>query len=198
MVKSLKNLENPFKWLDHLHERLPEGVHSYPTLKGKKRFGTLVGFNAFIGVYVLLHKLLIPLAMWAMREDKSFAGLELGLWYLYHAQFAYLFLPGNRKPFSFFAAVSVAWFGMGYLPIALGYEFWAISDHGLSWTVISSLLCYGSSAVWTIFMVYRLRMPTTAFLFGIDGRVRPKVKLALPFFITGFLVSLTWLFLLYF
>ncbi len=197
MVKSLKILDKPLKWLDHLHEELPEGVHHYPTLKGKKRFGALVGFNFFIGIYVLLHKFLIPVALYILKEDHSFEGMELGLWYLYHFQFMFLFHEKNRKPFAFFAAVAVAWFGMGYLPLAVGFEVWQSFSHGLSWTAISSLLCYGSSAIWTSFMVYRLRMPTTAFLFQIDGRVRPKVKLALPFFLVGLATSLLWLYLLH-
>lgn len=197
MVKSIKILGKPLKWLEGIHRDLPDGVHHYPTLKGKKRFSALVGFNYFIFVYILLHKLLIPTALWILRFDHSFEGLELGLWYLYHAQFLYLFWESNRRPFSFFASVAVAWFGVGYLPIALGFEIWHSFKNGLSWSAISSLLCYGSSAIWTFFLVYRLRMPTTAFLFLIDGRIKPKLKLAVPFFIIGFLTSVSWLYFLH-
>lgn len=193
MVRPINILIKPFKWLEEAHSKLPDGVHLYPTLKGKKRFLTLKAFNFFIFIYVLLHKLIMPLIMWAMRESHSFEGLELGLWYLYHAQFIYLFSDKNRSPQSFFTCVAIAWFGMGYLPLALGYEIWTSVIEGMSWTKISSLLCYSSSFVWTTFLVYRLRMPTTTYLYNVQGRVRPKVRLALPFFIIGFITSLIWL-----
>lgn len=197
MVKSVKCFTNLLGWFDKFHQHLPQGVHSFPTLKGKKRFQALVTFNYFIFVYVLLHKLIIPACLWVMRPGNGFEGLEFGIWYLYHAQFIYLFRNQNRKEFSFFAMISIAWFGIGYLPLSIGLEVWGVMNHGISWNTISSLLCYVSSFVWTCFLLYRLRMPTTTYLYQIPGRLKPRFQLAFPFWSVGFLTSIIWYVILY-
>lgn len=196
MVGKVRLFDGLIQRLEDSSRCLPDGVHDYPTVKGKRRFEVLITFNYFIFVYVLLHKLIVPAVVLFLGTDVAGNGLGFGLWYLYHGKLILLFHEPFRNRASFFGVVAVSWFGLGYLPLALGYEVWAMIQGGVSWVIISNVLSYGSSLLWTAMLIYRLRMPTTAFLYKLEGRLIPRLEMALPFWILGFITSLTWLVLI--
>jgi hypothetical protein len=175
-----------------VHQDLPAGVNPYPSRKGKKRFEMLQTFNLVLGGYILIHQLLVPLAVYFLQTGAQPRTVSLSFWYLYHLGLA-LFL-WHRTPARAFSIVYLAWFGVGYLPLTLGAT---LFDEGLlrfKWKAVSGLLCYGSSFVFTLFLLYRMRMPTTAFLFGLEGRIIPRWRYAIPYAALGLTCSLFWVF----
>ncbi len=172
-----------------LHENLPPGVHPYPTELGRKRFEMLVVFNLIVGIYILLHRVIVPVAIYALQTQSSPKPLELGYWYLYHFTLAIMLLERFRTPANAFHIIYLAWFGFGYLPLSLVNSFLDDGTFRLKWKAISGLLCYGSSLVFTMFLLYRMRMPTTAFLFRLEERIIPKWRYAVPYAVLGALIS---------
>lgn len=168
---------------------LPPGVNPHPTFKGKQRFEALVAFNWLLTGYILIHKLIVPLIiLFGQTPGTTRTNMHpLGVWYLYH------FIQGvwltRRAPRRALRVVYLAWFALGFLPwMILGsmrhHHQWAIS-----WLTISGLLTYGLSMVVTMFILYRMRMPTTAFLFKLPERIIPKWKYAVPYASIGFFIG---------
>jgi hypothetical protein len=175
-----------------LHQDLPPGVHPYPTLKGKQRFEMLQVFNVALAIYLLIHKLIMPLMMSLAASTSARRTPEFGAWYLYHIALAVLLKERWRTPRTAFITVYLAWFGAGFLPPALVAS---LLDHGtvkVGWLAISGILCYGSSLIFTLFLLYRLRMPTTAYLFQLPDRIIPRWRYALPYAAIGLALGL-WL-----
>ncbi|HSH96012.1 MAG TPA: hypothetical protein VK968_17835 [Roseimicrobium sp.] len=177
-----------------LHKDLPPGVNPFPTLRGKQRFELLKTFNIALGGYILIHQLLVPSILFLLQEESQRAPLSLSFWYVYHALLAIGLSARFRSSRIAYALVYLAWFAVGYLPLTLGMTFF---DHGVfrfKWKAISGLLCYGSSFLLTLALLYRLRMPTTAYLFKLESRIIPKWRYALPYALLGLTASLFWLF----
>ncbi len=176
--------------LIEIHQKLPSDVHTYPTLKGKKRFEMMQTFNFVLAVYIAIHKLIMPIFTYLFQAESSLKSLEdLGFWYLYHFAIALLLCQKCRTPHRAFYVVYTAWYALGFLPLTLMSAFWQAGELTINWKSISSILCYGSSLVFTIFLLYRMRMPTTAYLFKIKDRIIPKPRYAIPYFLIGILVS---------
>jgi hypothetical protein len=175
------------------HQDLPPGVHSYPTLKGKKRFEVLQAFNTVLAVYILIHQLLVPLVVYFLQTGTEPRKLLLGFWYFYHLVLAFWLSKRWRSARSAFWIVYLSWFAVGYLPITFASTFFVDGVFRFQWKALSGLLCYGSSLVLTAFLLYRMRMPTTAFLFGLENRIIPKWRYAVPYALLGLVVSLFWL-----
>lgn len=172
-----------------IHQDLPQGVHPYPTLKGKRRFEALQAFNAVIGAYVAIHKLFMPLIVWALQTDTVKEPLHIGVWYLYHILLGGLMSDFFRKRSFPYLMAYCAWFAVGFLPPAIFHSFIIGGEFAINWQTISGVLCYGGSLLFTCFLLYRLRMPTTAYLYGLEGRLMPKWRYALPYAGAGLVVS---------
>lgn len=176
--------------LIEIHQNLPEDVHTYPTLKGKKRFELMQTFNLVLAVYIALHKAIMPLFIYLTQSESSSKSLEeMSYWYLYHFAIALLLCERCRTPQRAFWIVYTAWFGLGFLPLMLMSAFWQGGEILINWKTISSILCYGSSLIFTIFLLYRMRMPTTAYLYRIKDRIIPKPRYAIPYFLIGIIIS---------
>ena len=176
-----------------IHQDLPANVNPHPTLKGKRRFETLQAFNLVLGFYILLHKLIVPVAVQWLQTNPNPKPVELSFWYLYHFAIAFMLWGRFRSPGTAFCTVYASWFAVGYLPPALGASLFEGGNLTIQWKAISGVLCYGSSLVFTLYLLYRMRMPTTAYLFGIEGRIVPRLRYALPYFLLGLLTSLFWI-----
>ena len=167
------------------HQDLPPDVPPYPTVKGKKRFEMVQAFNLFLAGYIFIHKCVVPMAIFLGRTDPPPWPPGLGAWYLYHWAIAFLAWERQRTPRHAYMLVYLAWFGIGFLPLT-----WASSfvDHGslrFGWKALSGTLCYGSSLMLTVFLLNRLRMPTTAYLFHLESRIIPQWRYAVPYFTLG-------------
>jgi hypothetical protein len=180
-------------WLLRLHQQLPAGVHPYPTRKGKKRFEMLQAFNWLLGGYILLHQLLVPLAVILLQTPSGFGSHSFGYWYFYHLAIGLLMWKRFRKPRHAYWMVYLAWFAVGYLPLTWAWSFVENGSIRIGWQAISGTLCFGASLGMTIALLYRLRMPTTAFLFGLESRIIPKWRYAVPYAALGLTLSLFWI-----
>ncbi|GEM_PF-4324710 len=174
----------------HMHEDLPPGIHTYPTLKGKRRFEMLQVANVMLAAYVAIHKLFMPAFVALMTKTGTVADAGFGLWYLYHALIWFLMLEKQRNPYNAYSLVYMAWFATGYLPLTTFLSFIHDGAFSVTWGTISAVLCYGSSLIFTMFLLYRLRMPTTAYLYHLEDRIIPNWSLAVPWFIAGLGASL--------
>jgi hypothetical protein len=172
------------------HQHLPHGVHDYPTVLGKRRFEMLVLFNGALGFYIAIHQLLMPITLWLLQTQRSPRPAEIGFWYLYHAVLAALMLPRWRSPRTLHSLAYVAWFGMGGAPLLLVSSVVGPQGLAVSWKMVSGLLCYVTSLLLTLFLLYRLRMPTTAFLYGMPDRLLPRWRFALPSLALGSVCAL--------
>jgi hypothetical protein len=177
-------------WLQ-LKEDLPPGVHAYPTLKGKKRYELLQAFNAFLVFYISLHKLIVPLLLVMGQTGGRHSWSAFGVWYFYHVWIAWLM--EKRKPRNAFLLVYSAWFAVGMLTWMIVGSFMKDGLFVVGWHTISGLLTYGSSLIFTFFLLYRMRMPTSQLLFKLDQRIAPKWGYALPYFFLGTILGLLFL-----
>lgn len=169
-----------------LNTDLPPGVNEYPTLKGKQRFDALVTFNWFIAGYISIHKLIVPLIL-TLGQGSSSRLHELGGWYFYHILIGIL-LTHRTQPRAY-AVVYLAWFAIGLLPWMVLASIWNGHAWKISWITVSGLLTYGTSFVFNFFLLYRMRMPTTAFLYKLPIRIVPKWEYAVPYFLVGFVLG---------
>ena len=174
----------------HMHEDLPDGIHTYPTLKGKRRFEILQTANVGLALYVAIHKLFMPLFVVTLGEGGTITEAGFGLWYLYHALIWWLMMEKQRTPHNAYSLVYMAWFATGYLPLTTFLSFFRDGAMAVTWGTFSAVLCYGSSLVFTMFLLYRLRMPTTSYLYKLEDRIIPHWSLAVPWFIAGLGASL--------
>jgi hypothetical protein len=179
-----------FRTWFQLHQALPPGVHPYPTLAGKKRFELLQTFNLVLSLYLGIHHLLMPATVWLLQDQQFRQGHGFGFWYLYHVIVAACLWQRLRRPASAYLLVYLGWFALGYLPLALARSFLHHGQFHVSWTSISGLLCYGSSFLFTIFLLYRMRMPTTAYLFHLEHRIIPRWRYAIPYWLAGLALGL--------
>lgn len=174
----------------HMHEDLPSGIHTFPTLKGKRRFEILQTGNAALALYVTIHKLLMPAFVFFAGKGTAFSEAGFGIWYLYHALIWFLMLEKQRNAYNAYSLVYMAWFAIGYLPLTTFLSFFHDGAFSVTWGTFSAVLCYGSSLLFTMFLLYRLRMPTTAYLYHLEDRIIPHWKLAVPWFVAGLGASL--------
>jgi hypothetical protein len=175
---------------------LPAGVGPFPTLLGKKRFQLLQAFNLALACYILLHQVVTPLTIYWLQVEGQRKPLSLGWWHLYHFLLALLLMERFRTPLNAFRVVYLAWFAVGYIPFTFLPTLFEGGALKFQWKTLSALMCYGSSLVWTLSLLHRMRMPTTAWLFGLGNRIIPRWRYAVPFFALGFLCSglmLLWL-----
>lgn len=183
-------------WLQrllHPHQRLPSGVHEYPTVLGQRRFELLVLFNGTLAVYIAIHQFIMPVVLWLTQTDRAPMPSGLGFWYLYHMAAAVLLLPRFRKPPALRRLANLAWFAVGASPILLVASFLSNGEVHVSWKTVSGILCYLTSLILTLFLLYRLRMPTTAYLYGMKDRLLPRWRYAIPALILGIFVAVAWI-----
>jgi hypothetical protein len=181
-------------WLLRLHQQLPAGVNPHPTLKGKKRYEMLEAFNWLLAGYILLHQLLVPISVNLLQTPAGLGTQSYGYWYLYHLAAGFLMLRKFRTARHAYWLVYLGWFGIGYLPLTLAESFVDQGAVRVGWKAISGTLCYATSLALTIALLYRMRMPTTAFLFGLESRIVPKWRYAVPYAALGLTLSLFWIF----
>ncbi len=168
---------------------LPPGVHPFPTLKGKRRFELIKAFNIVLGAYILIHKLLVPLVLFFGQTTRVHKLQHVGFWYLFH--FILAFWLSRRTPKRAFAIIYTTWFAIGILPPMLLSSFMTQGHFAITWDTISGILTYGTSLFFSFFLLYRMRMPTTAHLFGLQERVIPKWGYAIPYYFIGLCVGIT-------
>jgi hypothetical protein len=171
------------------HQRLPQGVHPYPTELGRRRFEILVLFNLVLAVYIAIHQLFMPLTLWILQTRDDPMPTGLGFWYLYHGAVAVLFYKPKRNPRRLRYLAYLAWFAVAATPLLLIHSFQVGDQVRVTWKAVSGILCYLSSLLVTLFLLYRLRMPTTAYLFGLPDRLLPKWRYAIPSFFLGLMVA---------
>lgn len=171
------------------HQTLPAGVHEYPTELGRRRFEMLVLFNGVLAVYIAIHQLFVPLTVWLLQVQRDPVPKNLGFWYVYHGVVAFLLSTRARRPRNLHRLARVAWFGVAASPWLLWQSFHVGDQVQLTWKAVSGILCYVSSLLLTLFLLYRLRMPTTAFLYGCPTRLMPRWRYMIPSAALGVFVA---------
>jgi hypothetical protein len=112
---------------------------------------------------------------------------DFGIWYLFHLVIGLCLT--SRKPHRAFYIIYLSWFAVGMLPWMILGCFIKEGHWVVQWMTISGILTYGSSLVLILFLLYRMRMPTTAFLFNLESRIIPQWKYAIPYFVIGVILG---------